>query len=878
MNQNKLELDVLAYWNADDIFRRSMSNRRGCRPFVIYEGPPTANGRPGLHHVLTRTFKDIIARYWTMRGFYVERKAGWDEHGLPVEIEVQKSLGLQTKPEIESYGIDKFNKACAESTKKYISDWEKLTERMGYWVDMANAYRTSDPKYIRKVWDLLHDLNEKGLIEQSNKVVPWACDSMTALSNAEVALGYKEVTDISAYVKFQLECENTCMLAWTTTPWTLPGNMALAVNPDLVYKRYYVNGEHLISLLDFDAELTGTFTGKELAEMRYHPLFDDDQETYPILTADFVKNEKTGIVHIAPAFGADDYALYQKKMTSDLKIHVNHDGTFNDSAPEFLRGRKVFSQTFEGSNTLVLKHLGDQVFKTEPYIHSYPHNWRTGKPLIYILRPCWTFTTTKIKDQLVSANEQVEWFPDHLKDGRFGDWLRNNVDWCISRERFWGTPLPFSTKGQNITPNSEHRPTADSEDRTREVLDCWFDSGAMPFAAFDEYQQADVICEAIDQTRGWFYSLLAIGVAIRGESPYKRVLCLGHLLDKDGQKMAKSKGNTVDPWMLFEKYGADAIRWYMAKTTIGSSLSFTEAHVRNNVINRLLNCLSFYKTYSEIDKVHPNEVFELNVFDRWIKSAWSLMLQDTRTAYEEYNFSRVCELVDTFVDKLSNVWLRANRHRFWNTGGQGVDEAAYFILSQAICVTCKVLAPIMPFVSDYIFRQFNDSSVHLEDFPLSEVVEHDLLTKMETAQQIIVEGRRQRDENKIKVRQPLRKIVVPDVDMGGFEEYVKTELNVKILEKGTEITLDCSLDENLISEGVIRDFIRMVQVLRKESGFNVTDRIVITLDCANDLEMKLAAGLKEMTEKLLVVEWRKASISNKTRFGDWEIGITLEQV
>jgi isoleucyl-tRNA synthetase len=651
--------------------------------------------------------------------------------------------------------------------------------------------------------------------------------------------------------------------------------MALAVHPDLVYKRYYVNDRHIISLLDFEGcELTGTFTGKELAEDKYHPLFEhpteDDQTVLPILTADFVQNDKTGIVHIAPAFGADDYALYKEKMSNEwIKCHVHTDGSFNAEAPDFLEGRYLFSQTFEGTNKLVLEHLGTRVFKTEPYTHSYPHNWRTGKPLIYRLRPSWYVSTTKIKDELIAANDKVIWYPDHVKEGRFGDWLRNNVDWSISRERFWGTPLPFGKKGGISLPSGFHKPESDAKDRTEDVLDCWFDSGAMPFAAFDTYQQADVICEAVDQTRGWFYSLLAIGVAIKGESPYKTVLCLGHLLDKDGQKMSKAKGNTVDPMAMFEKYGADAVRWYMAKTVVGNSMCFIDKEIKTNtVINRLLNCLQFYQTYAKIDNVRYPIGVNYNTVDRWIAVAVQTLAKDCHTAYTEYNFARVCELVDKFVDQLSNIWLRANRQRFWNTDNKGVDNNAYAVLQYCLRTVCKVVAPIMPFVSEHVYQQLHWSSVHLEKFPIdmSHWQDIPLLQKMAVVQQVIVEGRRQRDAKGIKLRQPLRSMTVPlSLDIEGFEDLVKNEVNVKsLVREGEALNVDTTLDEDLISEGLVRDFIRAVQVLRKDSGFDVTDRIILTVDHRDDavFEKRLASGVTEATEKLLVLEWRKGPVSD----------------
>lgn len=534
INLNEMDQQVIKFWEDENVFHKSIENRRNNLPFVIYEGPPTANGEPGIHHVLTRTFKDVIARYQTMKGRLVERKAGWDEHGLPVEIEVQKELKIHTKKQIFDYGIKEFNEKCAISTQKYIKDWELITKRMGYWLDFENAYRTSSNEYVSRVWEVLKEFSEKGLIYKSFKVVPWACDSGTVVSNAEVAQGYKTVKHLSAYVLFET-CDGYNLLAWTTTPWTLPGNMALAVNPNLTYKICIVNDKKVISLEKF-GDVEREISGKELLKKNYRHPFSG--EILSVFAADFVKEERTGIVHIAPAFGQDDYLLWQSKF-SEKKIvcHVDEDGKLN--YPDDLKSQNVLSDNFSVVNNKIIDHLKNNLLKVEEYEHEYPHNWRTGKPLIYYLRPSWYVNVNKIREEMIRANEEVTWFPGHVKHGRFGSWIKGDVDWSISRERFWGTPLPFNEGGKFIFPDHFHKPEADGNGRTSEVLDCWFDSGAMPFAAFEEYKRADVICEAIDQTRGWFYSLLFIGTALKNESPYKNVICLGHVLDSSGNKMSK---------------------------------------------------------------------------------------------------------------------------------------------------------------------------------------------------------------------------------------------------------------------------------------------------------------------------------------------------
>lgn len=892
---NASEQEVLAFWAKEHVFERSVENRRQGEPFVIYEGPPTANGRPGIHHVLTRTFKDAIARYQTMRGRYVERKAGWDEHGLPVEIEVQKILNLHTKKQIEEYGVKKFNEQCAASTQKYIGEWESLTQRMGYWLDFANAYRTSSPEYIQRVWKVLRHLFENDLVYQSKKVVPWACDSGTVVSNAEVAQGYKTVKHLSAEILFKMfsvRGEENCLLAWTTTPWTLPANMALAVNPKLKYKLSKTIYGKMVYSLSSVGEVLDEVLGECLVGMDYfHPFTHEKCKVYG---ADFVKEEGTGVVHIAPAFGQDDYKLWQDQF-SDLPIvcHVDEDGKFN--TPAFLKGQNLLADNFNVANKQVLEFLDSDVFSIKEYEHEYPHNWRTGKPLIYYLRPSWYVNVNKFRSKMIEANEKVYWYPEHIKHGRFGAWLKEEVDWSISRERFWGTPLPFYTLHHRnvskvIYPNYPHKPEADEEfvglgTRTPEVLDCWFDSGAMPFAAFEEYQQADFICEAVDQTRGWFYSLLALGVAMKGESPYKSVVCLGLVLDKDGNKMSKSKGNVVDPGELFKKYGADAVRWYMASTTAGNSLAFNENALKivcQNVLNRLWNCYTFFDTYSSID--HPVlENGSLQPIDDWILTRLQTVINFSRVCYDGYRLSEITAEVEKFLDDLSNVWVRANRYRFWNTDGLPVDKAAYWTLHCVLTVLCRVIAPIMPFITEKIWRLLEKDSVHLQDFPDSRnttVNEEDLLAEMQRALEIVSQGHKCREFHKLKVRQALQAVYVPLLArLDRFESFVKDELNVKkVIYHSGEVAVDTVLTEALLSEGLAREFVRSVQNLRKEAGLQVTDRIRLTVDCRSEqVANRLEKHKEEMMKKLLVVEWL-AGDGSDVKVGDCVLGISLDKI
>lgn len=898
---NQIEKDILNFWESNSIFSKSVQQRNSCKPFVLYEGPPTANGMPGIHHVLTRTYKDMIARFWTLNNRLVERKAGWDEHGLPVEIEVQKLHGLNTKQDIATFGIDKFNAECAKSTQKYITEWEELTRRMGYWVDFNKAYRTSDPIYINKVWEVFEQLMKKGLVYKDYKVVPWAWDSETVVSNAEVAQGYKEVTDKSAYVKFKLENSNTFFLAWTTTPWTLPANCALAVKKDLTYYQCEVGEENFISIMELGPVIK-TYTGEELSKMKYHRLFDGNdhliEELLPIYCADFVKADKTGIVHIAPAFGKDDFDLINKQDV-EIICHINSDGRFNHQAPTFLQGKKVAGKTFTTSNDLVIKFLQDQnrIWKIEPYTHQYPHNWRTGLPLIYYLRPSYYVATNKIRPDMIAANQNVNWFPSHIKNGRFGTWLEGNVDWAVSRERFWGTPLPiYYDQDCNYyfdKPQAPHKPEADNNNRDESVLDCWFDSGSMPFAAYNSYQQADVICEAIDQTRGWFYTLMVLGTALQNEAPYKNVVCLGHVLDKDGHKMSKSKGNTIDPLQMFEKYGADAVRWYMTRNPVGNNLVFSETDIKNVVqgfTNRLWNTYVFYTTYRDIEKWVPDGFLgKLNKIDKWIITLLNNLSNETNEHFQNYEFWKVCEKVETFVDLLSNVWVRVNRERFWNTSGD-FDNNAFMTLQYVLENLCIIISPIMPFMAEHIWRDITKNafnrkeSVHLTNYPTpwKYLDNQSFIPDMEVALKAIQAGRTLRTSLGLKIRQPLASFSTKfKVENEEFVDIIKFELNVKeILTGDSEANFDTTLTDELIGEGIARDFARIVQEKRKSLGFIVTDRITLTSDIRNsELKRHLEKHKDDLIEKCLIVNWKESDIGvHSHKIDGKEFGLVLEKL
>jgi isoleucyl-tRNA synthetase len=983
---NQLEKEIISFWQKNKVFKKSVEIRKDAEEFIFFEGPPTANGKPGVHHVLARTFKDLVCRFQTMNGKKVERRAGWDEHGLPVEIEVQKKNDLKSKEDILALGLDKFNSLCAESTQQYIDEWQELTARMGYWVDFETAYRTSDPKYIESVWGILKKLHEKNLLYKGSKVVPWACDSGTVVSQAEVALGYKDVVDESAYVKFEASDEavktisdvlkglaklekdaKVYLLAWTTTPWTLPSNMALAIGPEIEYSfcKSLNTDSHeylIISKKRKDKVLSSdeytevaVLKGIEILKgLKYKNLFGSERlgVIIPGKKVDgsiFVEDSEdsgTGIVHIAPAFGQDDLeAYFANNLEEEILCAVNPDGLFNDLAPSLVNGQSIFNENkktqsleFVRINKIINKFLDEKglLLKTEKYEHSYPHNWRTDNPLIYYLRPSWYVRTKGIKNDLVEINEKaINWYPEHIKEGRFGQWLANNVDWSISRERFWGTPIPVWV-GENTgaiqvlgsyqellqkleNGNTKlykklkkqiedgkfdpHKPNIDEVSweeggekfvRIPEVLDCWFDSGSMPVASFnsepEKFKTADFICEAVDQTRGWFYSLLAIAACLDKRTSYKNVLCLGHILDKDGQKMSKSKGNVINPWELFEKFGADPVRWYMVSAvSAGQPIRFNIEAI-NEVMRRFLlplwNTYSFYVLYANLDKVNtddlynqPNELLERlqQPIDLWILAKLAQTQKTVSEELSQYEFSKAAQEVEKFVDELSNIWVRGNRSRFWNTKSEhGVDYNAYITLHTCLVGVCKLIAPFMPMIADAIFANLKHSSepnsIHLTDW--EEVadlspLEQNLIEDMLKAQEIINVGRSLRQEQKVKIRQPLAQIWVnKELMLKYFNDLVLSELNIKEIvykEQPEKVLLNTYLSEELISEGTAREVIHTIQNLRKSSGLDVADRIKLHLK-AEDVKLteRIASQKDYIMSEVLATTFEIGSLNGSS--------------
>jgi isoleucyl-tRNA synthetase len=846
-----LEEQVLARWREQDIFHETLRRREGAPLYVFYEGPPTANGRPGAHHVLSRVFKDIFPRYKTMRGFQVPRKAGWDCHGLPVELEVERELGLASKHDIERYGIAEFNQRCRDSVFSYVEEWNRLTERIGFWIDLDDAYVTLANEYIESVWWALRRIWDDDLLYEGHKVVPYCPRCGTALSSHEVALGYHDVVDPSIYVRFSVQKPRgplqagDSLLVWTTTPWTLVSNAAVAVDPELDYVRARAGDEVLVvaaarveAVLGEEAEVLARFRGQEIVDTGYEPPFPFiEAEEYgfrghTVLAADFVSaDDGTGLVHTAIAFGEDDFRLGEQYGLNVVNP-VRADGTYDERIGPYA-GRFVKEAD---SDLIADLETRGRLYRAEEYEHPYPHCWRCDTPLLYYAKASWYIRTTARKEDLLKANETIDWYPFHIKQGRFGKWLENNVDWALSRERYWGTPLPVWRCEEGHTrcvgsiaelhelagevPDDLHKPYIDdvvfgcSEcdaemRRVPEVIDAWFDSGAMPFGQFhypfeneELFEQrfpADFICEALDQTRGWFYSLLVEGVLLFDRASYKNVLCLGLILDQDGQKMSKSRGNVVGPWDVIDSHGADAFRWYyFTSQQPWSGYRFSIEAVGESVRKFLLtlwNTYGFYVLYANVDgfdhDAHEIPPAARPALDRWVLSRLQNTIATVRDELDAYDTTAAGRAVATFVDELSNWYVRRSRRRFWRSEGEDEEStAAYLTLHEALVATAKLLAPFTPFVADEIYGNLDgaEPSVHLCDFPEPDpvLVDRELETDMAVARRTVELGRAARSQAKVKVRQPLPEaVVVADERERGaiarLEGLVLEELNVKAI-------------------------------------------------------------------------------------------------
>ena len=851
-----VEREILEFWNTQGIFAKSITAREGRPGFTFYEGPPTANGRPGIHHVMSRTLKDLVCRYKTMRGYQVHRKAGWDTHGLPVEIEVEKQLGFKHKEDIVRYGVAEFNRKCRESVWKYKVDWERMTEQMGYWVDLTKPYVTFENNYIESVWWALKRYFDQGMIYRGYKIQPYCPRCETPLSSHEVSLGYDDVKDPSVYVRMKLKNDpDTSFLVWTTTPWTLIANVALAVAPDVDYVKVEHQGEKLIlaegrlSVLDGEYTVIGKMKGKDLAGLEYYRIFDYhpvDLKAFYVVEADFVTTEDgSGIVHMAPAYGEDDYQT--SKVYNLPTIHpVNKSGEFGPEVRDFA-GKFVKEADLD-----IIRNLKERrvLYKKETITHSYPHCWRCNTPLLYYARDSWYISTTKYAAKMISLNKEINWVPPEVGEGRFGNWLEENKDWALSRDRFWGTPLPIWVcevckiqkcvgsieelrRGDNVpAPLDLHKPFVDAVTfpcscggtmlRTPELIDVWFDSGAMPFAQWHypfENQDlvdtgarypADFICEGIDQTRGWFYSLHSIGTFLFGKPAYKNVIVNELILDREGQKMSKSKGNTVDPFATLAKYGADTTRWYLVTTSPPwRPTMFDEeglGEVQRKFFGTLLNIYAFFAMYANIDRFsYAGEripLQERQEIDRWIISELNTLV-DRYTGYmDAYDVTKAARSVSDFtVDQLSNWYVRRNRRRFWKSEIGKDKTAAYQTLYECLVAVAKLAAPFAPFIAEELFRNLNSvtqkediESIHLALIPAvnSAEVDPDLERRMERAEKIVMLVRAMRMKSNLKVRQPLKRIILPIAnekereDVKKMEDVILEEINIKAIEYVTD--------------------------------------------------------------------------------------------
>ncbi|HEX6310933.1 MAG TPA: isoleucine--tRNA ligase [Acidimicrobiia bacterium] len=839
-----LEERVQRRWRETDVFHESLRRRDGAPEWVFYEGPPTANGRPGLHHVLARSFKDLFPRFHTMRGRYVPRKGGWDCHGLPVEVEVEKELGFTGKPQIEDFGIEAFNQRCRESVHRYVEDWSALTSRIGMWLDTGDAYWTLTNDFIESVWWLFRRMWERELIYEGFKVVPYCGRCGTALSSHELGQpgAYRDLTEPSVYVRFPVAGGDFDLLVWTTTPWTLVSNVAAAVGPDIEYVR--VRGQdgrrdlvmasgRVGAVLGDDAEVLGPVPVHELEGLHYERPFDylpvaHDADAHRVVVADFVTLEDgSGIVHLAPAFGEVDREVGEAEGLPVLNP-VGPAARFDHQVPAYT-GRFVKDADADLIDELAAAGRLEAVVD---YTHSYPHCWRCGTPLIYWAKPTWFARTAANRDALLRENETIGWHPEHIKHGRFGDWLENNVDWALSRDRFWGTPIPVwrcrdcnsetcigsvaelsERAGRDLSDLDLHRPFVDDvvitcascggrAQRVEPVLDAWFDSGSMPSAQFHypfEHRElfehrfpADFICEAVDQTRGWFYSLLAVNTLVFDRTPYRNVVCLGLIVAGDGQKMSKSKGNVIDPWTILDTRGADALRWNLFSsgspwTTRRVSESGIDESTRRFLLT-LWNTYSFFVTYANVDDWSPAEAPAASghALDRWARSRLHATITQVTDALEGFDALRGAQALDAFVDDLSNWYVRRSRPRFWRSS----DPAAHATLHECLVTVAKLLAPFCPFVADEIYGNLSGDadSVHLSDWPVADpaAVDAALDTEMALARQVVSLGRSARIESRLKVRQPLRRALVLLPSGGELSPAVTAEvadeLNVKLVE------------------------------------------------------------------------------------------------
>ncbi|CCY49825.1 isoleucine--tRNA ligase [Peptostreptococcus anaerobius] len=1020
---------TLKRWTEDRILDKVLEKGKNDPTYVFFEGPPTANGNPGIHHVISRTLKDWVCRYKTMSGYKVPRKAGWDTHGLPVELQVEKQLGLSDKKAIEDYGVEDFCQKCRDSVFSYEREWRKMTERMAYSVDLDDPYITLDNNYIETLWWILDKFNKEGLLYEGHKILPYCPRCGTGLASHEVAQGYKEIKSNTLVAKFKKKgTENEYFLAWTTTPWTLPSNVALTVNAEVDYVKVQVEDEVYYLAKDLldkhlgDKEYTvlETLKGKDLEYQEYEqlmPFVNVEEKAFFVTCGEYVTTtDGTGIVHSAPAFGEDDYNM-GRKYSLPFVQPVDSEGKFTTTP---WKGKFVME---EGLDVEIIKWLAaeNKLFSKIKVEHNYPHCWRCGTPLVYYANPGWYIEMTKLKDKLIENNNGVNWYPEFVGQGRFGNWLEELKDWAISRTRYWGTPLPVwkcedcgckTTVGsrhelaelaiEDVDPETIelHRPYIDEVHlkcpdcgkpmtRVPEVIDCWFDSGAMPFAQwhypfehkedFDQLFPADYICEGIDQTRGWFYSLLAVSTFVTGKAPYKNVLVTDLVLDKNGKKMSKSKGNTINPFEMFDKYGVDALRWYLLYVSPPwTPIRFDEDGLKEIVskfVGTLKNTYTFFTLYANTDGIHPNDFFvdykDRPELDRWILSKFNNLKAEVEENLEIFEVNKTIRRMTEFLnDDLSNWYIRRSRRRFWGTELTQDKKSVYNTTYEVLTEFCKLIAPFAPYLSEEMYRNLTgEYSVHCADYPRAnkDLIDLDLEKKMDLSRDLVTLGRAARENSKIKVRQPIAEVLIDgkfEELLGDLVELIKEELNVKKvhfvqdlgvymnfnlkpnfkvlgpklgknvnefgkvlrgleahevvakLEAGESMTvevagadfeftkeevlvnieskpgfnvamennlfaiLDTTLTDDLVKEGLAREFISKVQQMRKASGFEVLDNINIYFNGDDEVAGAVADFedyIKSETLSVAISRVEDADLENQN-LNDHETGMKVERV
>jgi isoleucyl-tRNA synthetase len=901
----EIEEQLLKQWQADHTFEKSLKNREGGPVFSFYDGPPFANGTPHYGHLLQTTIKDTVTRYKTMRGYYVPRRVGWDTHGLPVEYAIEKEHGFKGKQDIVEYGIDKFNAECRASVFKYKDIWEQMFHRVGRWADYEHTYATLDESYIESVWNVFKTIHDKGLVYKDFRSAPYCPRCATPLSNFELNQGYQDdVEDPSLFVKFKLAEEDAYLLGWTTTPWSLPGNAAIAVKPDAEYVYVQVDGDTLIlarNLLEgLNADtyhIVRELHGRDLVGKSYEPLFkltniDKNDNLYKVWPADFVSIEDgSGVLHVAPAFGEDDLMLGREHDLPVLKTIDDNGHVVTDAGlPDEFAGK-----FFKGADRPIIEYLTKQnrVYAAETIKHTYPFCWRCDTPLLYYATDSWMVKVAELRDRLVKNNNDINWVPEHVREGRFGNWLAGARDWAISRNRFWGAPLPvWMTDDGEITVIGSvkelrekavdpdkiadlHRPFIDDVEiktesgkiarRIPEVFDCWFESGSMPYATQDKDTQfpADFIAEAMDQTRGWFYTLHVLATALHDKPAFQNVIVSGWINAADGEKLSKRKKNYASMDDVFDQYGVDSLRFFMASSPLvnGEDTRFSTDFLRDvqrKIFMTLNNIYSFYKLYADVDGYRPSEPLvephSDNILDQWMLSRLNETVAQVTKEMDAYRLDRATRPLEQLLDDASNWYVRRSRRRFWKSEDDSDKQQAYATLHYALLRLCQLLAPFSPFLPDHLWQQLVAGtdlppSVHLSDWPQGGKIDQELLHEMSQARTAIAEGLAQRAEAKIKVRQPLRSVSVPELP-DVYRDVIAEEINVKEVSWGNKVRLDTEITPELKAEGQMREVVRHVQKARKDAGLDVDNRIYLSF---SDVEgtLKELFNNKELNDYLL---------------------------